>query len=93
MQAMRTTRRAVVLLSAIAVVFALLLTSGVHAEGEALPTALHVVQPGESLWTIAAGVTPPGEDRRATVAELRRLNDLEGSALAVGQRLLVPVTR
>lgn len=90
MQAMRTTRHAVVLLIAIAVVFALLLTSGVHAEGEALATGIHVVQPGESLWTIASGMTAPGEDLRAAVGELRRLNGLEGSGLTAGHRLRIP---
>ncbi len=91
MQAMRTTRRAVVLLSAIAVVFALLLTSGVHAEGAGPAAGIHVVQPGESLWTIAAAMTPPGEDLRVAVAELRRVNGLEGSGLTVGQRLQIPL--
>lgn len=53
------------------------------------PTAeeLYVVQPGDTLWSIAADVNPAG-DVRATVDALAELND--GSAISVGQRLVLP---
>lgn len=46
------------------------------------------VQPGDTLWSIAAGVTPAGEDIRATVDRLVEANG--GSALVVGQQLVLP---
>lgn len=47
---------------------------------------VHVVQPGEDLYTVALmwGVS---------VAELQRINSLVGTRLAPGQRLRIPVER
>ena len=47
------------------------------------------VQPGESLWAVARRIAPQ-HDPRDVVAQLRRLNDLTGSQLQVGQQLLLP---
>ena len=47
------------------------------------------VQPGDSLWKLAHGVAPE-DDPREVVQQLRRLNDLSGSGLQVGQQLLLP---
>ena len=48
----------------------------------------HVVAPGETLWSVAAAITPAGRDVRATVDELVALN---GSAsVRVGQGLALP---
>ena len=47
------------------------------------------VQPGESLWAVARRVAPEN-DPREVMAQIRRLNDLESSALQVGQQLLLP---
>lgn len=44
---------------------------------------------GDSLWTIAERVAP-GSDPRDVVDALSRLNALESSALAVGDRLAIP---
>lgn len=46
-----------------------------------------VVQPGETLWSIAERVAPDA-DPRVTVGRLRDLNDLDG-ALQAGQRLVL----
>ena len=48
------------------------------------------VQPGESLWTLARRIAP-GNDPRAVVAQIRRLNDLSTSQVRPGQLLLLPV--
>lgn len=48
---------------------------------------LLVVQPGDTLWSIASELEP-GVDPRRLVAELASLNG--GSALEVGQRLVLP---
>ena len=54
------------------------------------PTTLAVtVQPGDTLWGIAAAIDP-GADPRALMAEIRELNGLVQSGLAPGQVLVVP---
>ena len=64
--------------------------ASVQAATEPAPALLSVtVQPGETLWEIAARVAPQA-DRRETVARLSRLNDLPGGRLRAGQRLVVP---
>ncbi len=50
-------------------------------------SAVHVVQPGDTLWSVAADLAP-GRDVRITVDQLRELNG--GAPLVVGQRLLLP---
>ncbi|HEV3225852.1 MAG TPA: LysM peptidoglycan-binding domain-containing protein [Acidimicrobiales bacterium] len=55
------------------------------AAGQPLPSrAIYVVQPGDTLWSIARGLDPTG-DPRATVDRVEALNG--GAALQPGQRL------
>jgi Tfp pilus assembly protein FimV len=49
-----------------------------------------VVEEGDTVWSIAGEVAGPGQDVRAVVDAIQQLNDLEGSALAVGQVLRLP---
>ncbi|MGY1742592.1 MULTISPECIES: LysM peptidoglycan-binding domain-containing protein [unclassified Blastococcus] len=49
-----------------------------------------VVQPGDTVWSIATAVADPGEDVRAVVDAIERLNDLEGAVVVAGQVLEVP---
>ena len=51
---------------------------------------LATVQAGESLWSLAERIAPDN-DTREVVAQIRRLNDLNGSHLQVGQQLVLPV--
>jgi Tfp pilus assembly protein FimV len=51
------------------------------------PPLLHVVQPGETLWSIARSRQPHG-DVRPLVGALVRANG--GAALAVGDRVVIP---
>jgi LysM repeat protein len=81
--------RAAVLLTVI-VVFFLLLASAVGAQNVVVPTAEHRIVGGETLWSIALGVTPSGGDVRVTVSEIRRLNDLTGATIYPGDTLLIP---
>ncbi|MFL6288907.1 MAG: LysM peptidoglycan-binding domain-containing protein [Actinomycetes bacterium] len=48
-----------------------------------------VVQPGETLWSIAEKVAP-NTDPRETVARIVAMNDLPDAAVAVGQEIYVP---
>jgi nucleoid-associated protein YgaU len=48
-----------------------------------------VVEPGDTLWSIAASVAD-GEDVRAVVDRIQELNGLEGSGLVPGQVLQLP---
>jgi nucleoid-associated protein YgaU len=48
-----------------------------------------VVQPGDTLWSIATSLDGDG-DVRALVDDLQRLNDLEGAELVPGQVLQLP---
>ena len=89
--------RILVLLTVVVVASFLLLASAVQAtdtpgEATALPeTTRHKVVVGDTLWDIAAEATDPGEDVRATVYDIKRLNGLDGSLIRPGQVLLVPV--
>ena len=69
-----------------------MLGSRAAADGpvSAVQVERHVVAPGETLWQVAAGITPRGHDVRDTVAELVRLNELPGAALQAGQVIVVP---
>lgn len=55
-------------------------------------TTTVVVGPGDSLWTIAQGITAPGEDVRDVVTSLAELNELDGLGLQVGEELLLPAS-
>ena len=48
-----------------------------------------VVEPGDTLWSIASSVAD-GEDVRAVVDRIQELNRLDGSALVPGQVLHLP---
>lgn len=50
----------------------------------------YVVEPGDTLWDLAAGVTVAGSDVRATLADIREVNDLSSSMIQPGQILLLP---
>jgi LysM repeat protein len=56
----------------------------------AVPVRAHVVQPGDTVWQIAAGVAGTDQDVRDVVARIEHLNGIDGGALQIGQRLVVP---
>jgi len=49
-----------------------------------------VVQPGETLWSVATELDP-ASDPRDLIAEIVRLNQLEGSGVQAGQPIAVPL--
>lgn len=86
--------RWVVRFVAVVVAGAALLTGGrAVAEGPGAPVAVdtYTVGSGETLWSIAAAFTAPGEDVRVVVDELTELNGMSGSGLTAGEQILVPV--
>jgi nucleoid-associated protein YgaU len=48
-----------------------------------------VVQPGDTLWDIAAA-RYPGDDVRVRIDEIERLNGLHGPTIEVGETLQLP---
>lgn len=77
-------RWALVLVAALAVMLAL---SRVAQGGEAAATV--VVQPGDTLWAIAAEHYP-GDDTRGRVDQIERLNGLRSPAIEAGETLRLP---
>ena len=63
--------------------------ASVVSEGAAPTLEQTTVQPGESLWSVAQRVAPDN-DPREVIAQIRRLNDLEGAGLQVCQQMLLP---
>ena len=57
----------------------------VEASGQSV---IYVVQPGDTLWSIAERVNPPGRDLRYTVDRLSEVTG--GSLLHPGQRIVIP---
>lgn len=58
--------------------------------GRSAPTEVVQVVPGETLWDIASRLTVTGDDVREVMYDIKRLNALESSSLAAGQRIRVP---
>ncbi len=86
-------RRLVVLALALGMILGLL-SFGRQADASPDPVAaaeatVVVVQPGDTLWTIARTLQPEG-DHRALVSTLSDLTD--GAVLQPGQRIIVPAT-
>jgi hypothetical protein len=48
-----------------------------------------VVQPGQTLWSIARDVAPDA-DRRDMIARIIQLNALPASGVSAGERIVVP---
>ncbi len=75
-----------ILATAVAVGSSVVATSGA---GEPVVTRTVTVQPGQTLWGIAAASSAPG-DLRDAIYDIEQLNGLNGPELQIGQRLFVP---
>jgi hypothetical protein len=64
-------------------------TSGSTSARTNSPTRTVVVQPGQTLWSIAREIAPSA-DRRDTIARIVRLNALPSTDVVAGTRLAVP---
>jgi LysM repeat protein len=49
-----------------------------------------VIQKNDTLWCIAEKITPPGQDIRNTIYQLRKINKLNSAVIQPGQRILIP---
>lgn len=76
------------LLAAVAVSSAVLASSDA---GAPMGVETVTIQPGQTLWDIAAANGADG-DLRDTVYEIRQLNHLDGSEVQTGQTLNVPAS-
>jgi nucleoid-associated protein YgaU len=71
------------------ILFASLALARVALGGTAPVTTTVVVQPGDSLWSIAEAHYP-GADTRERVDAIERLNGLGGPVIAAGETLQLP---
>ena len=63
--------------------------TGSLADEKPEPTRVVTVQPGQTLWDLAASVSRGG-DVRSTMSHLEAINHLDSTTLQVGQTLRVP---
>ena len=59
-----------------------------HDSNGAGKSQLYVVRPGDTLWSIAA--KRYGGDPREGIWKLQRRNDLAGTTISPGERLVLP---
>ncbi len=64
---------------------------GASASEENLQYISHIVEPDDTLWSIAEEYGDDA-DIRKTIYEIKRLNQLDSSDLVVGTRILVAVS-
>jgi hypothetical protein len=83
-----STRRLITALAALACAAAFLLGEAIPSSG-ASPPRHHRVHAGETLWGIAERAYP-GDDPREAVYRIRVANDIPGSQIVAGQKLVLP---
>lgn len=67
------------------------LFSRVYADGTGRTAYYAVtVEAGDSLWTIAARCSDGNKDIRKLIYDISKVNDLNGSEIYEGQKLLIP---
>ena len=81
-----------ILIAPLLLMVSLLFRSQVDASSDPTPPRPYpmvVVQPGDTLWTIAGRVAPD-RDPRAVIHQIREINGLSSASIQAGQRLAVP---
>ncbi|MBM3656322.1 MAG: LysM peptidoglycan-binding domain-containing protein [Actinobacteria bacterium] len=64
-------------------------TAGSKSQSISSPYMKISVRPGDTLWSIAEGISPEA-DRRALVADILEVNDLKSPNLQAGQKIYIP---
>ena len=92
-QARRARARRMLAVVALLVGAAIVGPQAFASDGPSEPVAVdtYTVGTGETLWDIAAGLTPAGHDVRDTIIDIQHLNAMSGTSLEAGQQLFVPV--
>ena len=88
---LRRTAVMVVLIGAAAVVAPQAFATDESAPPVQLET--YTVGSGESLWSIAANLTPDGGDVRDVMTQIEHLNAMPDSQLEAGEQLILPPTQ
>lgn len=87
-----TPRGRVVIAALITIALSVLIPLRAEAGAGAQTTwAPHIVQPGDTLWSLVHEIDP-GADPRGLMAQVREVNGLTSAHLATGQTLLLPPT-
>jgi len=79
----------VVVVSLVGSLLALVVLTGSAYGSSPASSRTVLVQPGDTIWNIAAGHYP-GEDIRERVAEIEAVNHLPGAFVVAGQDLALP---
>ena len=88
----RLVRTGVVVLALLVVLAVSLLgrtPAGAGSDAAVSATVQVIVQPGDTLWSIAKAAAP-GDDVRATIERIGTLNNLDSKSVVPGQTLVVP---
>lgn len=85
-------RRRTVVVAALLIVAAIFGPQAFANDESAPPAQLdtYTVGAGESLWSIAADLTPEGGDVRAMMTDIQRLNAMTGSQVQAGEQIVIP---
>lgn len=75
----------------VAALLLLLFIPTADADRGPTPTVPHVVEPGDTLWSMAETYTPSAGDVRATVALIRTANGMSSGLLMVGDVIEIPI--
>ena len=78
-----------VFLASVCTVF-LLIGGAAEAESPKPPAIEYVVTAGDSLWSVAAAHSDPGEDLRSVISQIRSLSELSNGTIYPGQVLHIP---
>ena len=87
----RTALRVGLAATMVAGLLVLLFIPRADADRGPVPTVSHVVQPGDTLWSLAEVYTPSANDVRETIALIRAANGMSSGLLMVGDVIEVPV--
>ena len=78
-----------ILVALLALATVSVLATSVQAD-QPVAVQAYTVRPGDTLWSIAAEITPAGVDVREAIAVVRELNELDASVIHPGQVLKLP---